>query len=88
MTLALRQSKLSQSKLWMCDAAVAEPEEAAETPTESVLDSLSPGNAEILETIKGLTLTEVAALIKDAEKTFGTGPKGADDEEEEAPAEE
>ena len=26
MTLALRQSKLSQSKLWMCDAAVAEPE--------------------------------------------------------------
>ena len=44
----LQQSKLARSKLIMCDAdaAVAEPEPAEEK--ESVLDSLSDTNAELL----------------------------------------
>ena len=69
-------SRLALSKVWMCDAVEApEAEEKS-----SVLDSLSGVPAEMLETIKGMTLLEVSELIKAAEETFETLPK-TDDEE-------
>lgn len=64
----------------MCEAAEAEP--AVEDEKASVLDDLSPGNAEILEQIKGLTLLEASALIKEVESTFNVGPKSDDDDAE------
>jgi len=86
--LVPQQSKLARSKLLtMCDAAVAE--EAAEEEKGSVLDSLSDGNAALLETIKGMTLMEVADLIKEVDNTFHFGDEDEEEEAaEEAPAEE
>ena len=61
-----------------------EGEEApAEEEKESVLDSLSAGNSELLEKIKGMTLMQASELIKAAEKTFNIGDQ---EEEEEAAA--
>ena len=48
-------------------------EGTAEEEKESVLDSLSAGNAEMLDSIKGMTLVEAAALMKEIESTFNVG---------------
>ena len=61
----------------MCDAEDAPAEEESAV---SVLDDLSSENAALLDQIKGLTLEEAAALMKDMESTFNVGPKGDDDE--------
>ena len=81
-TLAM-PSKLGLSKvrIVMDDAAEEAP---AEENKESVLDSLSAGNADLLDKIKGLTLLEASELIKEAEKAFNVGPK---DDEDDAPSE-
>ena len=80
-----QQSRLSLSKVWMCDGEAAEEAPAADDSAVSVLDSLSAGNAEMLEKIKGLTLVEAAALIKEVDSTFGLNK---DDDDDDAPAEE
>lgn len=65
---------MAVSKVYMCDAP------AEEAPAEaSVLDSLSDSNAAMMETIKGLTLEEAAALMKEMEDTFNLGDKEDDD---------
>lgn len=77
------QSRLALSKVWMCDAeAPAEDAAPAEEEKPSILDSLDGVPAELLETIKGMTLTDAAALIKEVDQTFGL----VDDEEEEEEA--
>ena len=79
MPLHTSSSKLALSKVLMSEEAEA----AADAPAEaegSILDSLSGVPAELLEKIKGLTLEEAAALIKDVDKTFGL--KKDDDEED------
>ena len=78
-----QQSRVSLSKVWMCDAEAP----AAEEEAASVLDSLSAGNAEMLEKIKGLTLLEASQHIKEVDSTFGLN-KDDDDGDDEAPAEE
>ena len=82
----LQQSKLARSKLIMCDAdaAVAEPEPAEEK--ESVLDSLSDTNAELLEKIKHMTLMEAADFIKQIDSTFNFGDEDEEEEAAEEPA--
>ena len=67
----------------MCEEPAAAEEEPAAEEAAFDLASLSDENAALLETIKGLTLEECAALIKEAEKTFNTGPKEDTEEEEE-----
>lgn len=76
-------SRAALSKVWMCDAP-AEEAPAEDEKASFDLSSISPDNAAMMETIKGLTLTEAAALIKEVESTFNVGPKK--DEEEEAAA--
>ena len=83
----LQQSKLARSKLIMCDAdaVVAEPPEPAEEK-ESVLDSLSDTNAELLEKIKHMTLMEAADFIKQIDSTFNFGDEDKEEEAAEEPA--
>jgi hypothetical protein len=80
-----RPARAALATVRMCDAPAEEAPADEEAPKESVLDSLSEGNAEMLETIKGLTLAEAAALCKEVETTFDLGPK--DEAEEEVAAE-
>ena len=75
-------SKVAMSKLWMCEGEEAPAEEAA----SSVLDDLSSGNAELLEQIKGLTLVEAAALIKEVDSTFGLTKEDEEEVQEEEAA--
>ena len=80
-TMGLRQqSRVAMSRVWMCDAEDAPAEEPAEESATSVLDDLSSENAALLDQIKGLTLEEAAALMKDMESAFNVGPKGDDDD--------
>ena len=77
-----QQSRVALSRVWMCDAP-AEDAPADEPAATSVLDDLSPGNAEILEAVKGMTLLEASELIKEVESTFNVGPKSDDDDDAE-----
>ncbi len=76
-------SRVAHSKVWnMCDAPTEEA--PAEEAAASVLDSLSAGNAELMEKIKGMTLLEASELIKEVESTFDVGPKSDDDDADDA----
>ncbi|EOD40634.1 hypothetical protein EMIHUDRAFT_251065 [Emiliania huxleyi CCMP1516] len=65
----------------MCDAGEDAPAAEEEPPAASVLDDLSGVPAEVLETVKGLTLLEAAALIKEVDATFKVGDYKEEDEE-------
>ena len=47
----------------------------------------SPEVEAMMEQLKGLTLVEAAALMKDMEETFNLGPKDEEEEEEAVAAE-
>lgn len=81
--LLQQPSRVGLSKVWMCEEPTAAADEpAAEEESSFDLESLSDANKEMLEQIKGMTLQDAAALIKDVEKTFNVGPKTDDDDEE------
>ena len=79
------QSKVALSRVWMCDGEAAEESAEPEKEEGSIFDTISALPAELIEKIKGLTLVDAAALIKEVDQTFGVGEAaGKDDDESES----
>ena len=86
MMLQTQSRSCALSKVWMCDGAEAPAEEPAEEEKPSVLDTLDGVPAELLESIKGMTLLDASNLIKEVDKTFGLTKEDEEEEEEAAAA--